>query len=112
MRTTGADPGQPLEDAEDELEQPDLGEAFVRARRQPRRIRLDRVARPVGSAADLGHEAGRARRGSDRAGPAARPGRRRGTSVAERLDERPVRQAAGPERKAAPVRTRPPDRRR
>ena len=98
----GAESGDPFEDPEDELEQADLGESLVgrralaieRVRRRPRLRVL-----PVGSAANLGHQAGQlasARSEERRQRPRVDVAEER----PERLDERPVREPAGPEREA------------
>ena len=95
----GGDPGQALEDAEHELEEPDLGEAFVRGRRDPG------VAGSIGggpgrSGTHLGHEARelvpvRTEQGRE-------PARVRVTDQsAESFDERRIGQTAGRQGEAA-----------
>ena len=95
----GGDPGQALEDAEHELEEPDLGETFVRGRRDPG------VAGSIGggpgrSGTHLGHEARelvpvRTEQGRE-------PARVRVTDQsAESFDERRIGQTAGRQGEAA-----------
>ena len=99
-RMTGATPSEPLEDAEHELEETDLGESS-RPPRPTRASVVDRLAaESIGTAADLGHQS--------RQLATARSEQRRKRAridVAEEgpegFDERRVRQAARPERKAA-----------